>query len=331
MIEKNTSTINKALTCVVCPRDRTELRQDNDSLVCLQGHRFPIIDGIPVLLLEELPTNTAIAESIAYAATREGEEFLYEGEDVHPQVSQMVSATSGILYAQLVGNLPRYPIPELRLGGGAGREFLDIGCNWGRWCFAAARKGYRVVGLDPHLHSLRAAQVVAKQLGLDVTFICGDARAMPFRDERFDVAFSYSVIQHFSRPDARTTVAEIGRILRPGGMSFVQMPNAVALRSFYHLARRRFEDGGGFDVRYWTRRSLKQLFGQLVGATSLSVDGFFGLGIQASDRDLLPLRYRAVIGASELLRKVTDFFPPLAAVADSQYVTSVKQPSQKAG
>jgi SAM-dependent methyltransferase len=181
--------------------------------------------------------------------------------------------------------------------------------------------------LDPHLHSLRAAQVVAKQLGLDVTFICGDARAMPFQNERFDVAFSYSVIQHFDRADARTTIAEVGRILRPGGMSFIQMPNVFALRSLYHLARRGFADGSSFDVRYWTRRSLKRVFGELVGSTSLSVDGFFGLGIQASDKELLPARYRAVIAASEMLRKATDFFPPLGAVADSQYVTSVKQPS----
>jgi len=126
MIEKNSSAITNALSYLVCPRDRTELRQDNDSLVCLEGHRYPVVDGIPVLLLEELSTNTAIAESIAYAATREGEEFSYDGEEVHPQVAQMVAATNGILYSHLVGKLPRYPIPELRLGGGREANFLTL-------------------------------------------------------------------------------------------------------------------------------------------------------------------------------------------------------------
>ena len=178
-------------------------------LCCEAGHRYPIVDGIPVLLLEELPGNTAIAESFEFARTRNSDPIETVDFGVHPQVSRMISATNGILYAHLVGNLPRYPIPELRLDSGRGRELLDIGCNWGRWSFAAARKGYRVVGIDPHLHSLRAAKIVAKQLGLSVTFVCGDARAMPFTDDRFDVAFSYSVLQHFDRSDARKALREV--------------------------------------------------------------------------------------------------------------------------
>lgn len=312
------------LNKLACPRDASPLTEVAKSLRCQQGHQYPIYDGIPVFLLAELPRNTAIDASLHLAETGKGDRFHYDGDDIHPQVSQMVAATNGLLYAKMGGQLKRYPIPELRLEAGDGKEFLDVGCNWGRWVFAAASRGYKVTGIDPHLHSLLAARVVARQLGIDAEFICGDARAMPFRTQAFDVVFSYSVVQHFSRSDARDIIQQMARVLRNGGTSFVQMPNALGLRSFYHLARRGFSDGKAFDVRYWTPFSIRKTFSTLVGTSRLSVDGFFGLGIQPSDIDLMPFQYRAVIRSSELLRRIATVFRPLQYFADSLYVTSSK-------
>lgn len=313
------------ISALVCPRDRSDLQLEDNSLVCAQGHRYPIYDGIPVLLVNELPGNTAIDESLRMGETGERDQFHYEGDGIHPQVSQMVAATNGILYTGVAGRLTRYPIPELRLeNAGGGDLFLDVGCNWGRWTLAAAKKGYRATGLDPHLSSLLAARVVAKQLGLVADFVCGDARAMPFRSGYFDTVFSYSVVQHFSRDDAREIIKEISRVLRKEGISFVQMPNALGIRSFYHLARRGFSDGKEFDVRYWTPSSIKSVYSELIGQSELTVDGFFGLGIQPTDLDLMPARYRLVIRSSETLRAVASIVPPLTYLADSIYVKSIK-------
>ena len=64
-------------------------------------------------------------------------------------VAYLVAATNGFMYLHLLGKLSEYPIPDLRLPEGNGTPLLDVGCNWGRWSIAAARKGYAATGVDP--------------------------------------------------------------------------------------------------------------------------------------------------------------------------------------
>ncbi|MDB9456404.1 Trm112 family protein [Dolichospermum circinale] len=54
------------------------------------------------------------------------------------------------------------------------------------------------------------------------------------------------------------------------------------------------------------------------------IDGFFGLGIQKSDIDLLPLKYKLVVRASESLKILSLLIPFLKYVADSVYIKSTK-------
>ena len=140
---------------LVCPRDLSGLRQRTDQLVCGSGHSSPIVDGIPVMLVEEAPpTHPVCSESLAMAA---GEQPMsYYGDDldslgIDPYVQDIIVGTCGNLYKPLSGSLSRYPIPELRLPQGQGEHLLDVGCNWGRWSISAARNGYQPVGIDPSL------------------------------------------------------------------------------------------------------------------------------------------------------------------------------------
>lgn len=250
-------------------------------------------------------------------------------DTIDPYVQNAVAGTCGILYLPLMNRLSRYPIPHFRLPSVEGRSLIDIGCNWGRWSIAAAQKGYSVIGLDPNLDAIRAAARVCRQIGVTASFVVGDARHLPFKSGSVDTAFSYSVLQHFSKDDARQALREIARTLRPAGTSFVQMPNMFGLRSIYHqirrsLAQRQSEDI--FDVRYWRPHELQTLFSESIGPTSPSVDGFFGLGIQAADADLLPFKYRIVVRASEFLRRISGRVPMIMQFADSLYLQSVRNP-----
>jgi SAM-dependent methyltransferase len=201
---------------------------------------------------------------------------------------------------------------------------LDVGCNWGRWSIAAARAGYRVVGIDPSLGAIAAARRVSEQMGLSASFCVGDARALPFAAESFDAAFSYSVLQHFAERDAAQALDEVGRVLREGGLATVQMANALGARSLYHQARRGFRQPRDFEVRYWTPPALKRAFESRIGPTQLSVDCYFGLGLQPGDAALLSLRARSVIAASEAMRRVAARVPSLGALADSVYLTATR-------
>jgi SAM-dependent methyltransferase/uncharacterized protein YbaR (Trm112 family) len=318
------------LNLLACPRDKEPLMFADGRLKCGNGHEYPIVDGIPVLLLDDVQQTGWWSEmSLQKARASDNGDTAHAAQPpvsnrggISDHVQQVVAATCGNLYEHLVGKLETYPIPELRLPDGNGKVLLDIGCNWGRWSIAAARKGYRVIGLDPNLDAVIAARQIAAELGVTCEFVVGDARYLPFKAQSFDVVFSYSVIQHLSKGDAKQTLACIASVLEFDGFSFVQMPNRFGLRSTYHLAKRGFSEGENFDVRYWSPTELKRAFEEAVGPTKLSVDGFFGLGIQPSDARILPIRFKVVLGASEALRKLSQRFPLLTNMADSLYVTS---------
>ena len=170
-----------------------------------------------------------------------------------------------------------------------------------------------------------AAKRVAAQEGVNIKYMVGDARFLPFRAATINNVFSYSVLQHLSREDAADAVVEIGRSLKQGGSSLVQMPTVFGLRCLYHQVRRKFREATRFDVRYWTIPALRRLFSSQIGPTEISVDCFFGIGLQYSDLHLMPLTYKTVIVASELLRRASYVLPPLTLLADSVYVSSLKQ------
>ena len=221
--------------------------------------------------------------------------------------------------------MKRYPIPELRLPDGDGKRFLDVGCNWGRWTVAAALKGYQPVGIDPCLKAVFAARKVSRQMNATTDFVVADARHLPFADGCFDVAFSYLVLQSFSKENARISLKEIARAVKPDGKTLIQMPNKFGARSFYQQARRGFSAGENFDIRYWSPTELANFFNENFGETKMSADCFFGLGLQKNDLDLLPKRFKAVVHSSEFLRRVSVKLPWLVKVADSVYLESTNR------
>jgi SAM-dependent methyltransferase len=311
---------------LVCPRDRGALGQRGDTLACAEGHEYPYVDGIPVMVLDEeleatQPGYWATAEQIA--AVRAAQPPATEGDAVDPYVAELIVGTHGNLYRHLAAGLPRYPIPDLPLPPGHGEVLLDIGCNWGRWTIAATRAGYRPTGIDPSFEAIVAARRVARQLGADARYLVADARRLPFAEASFDAVFSYGVLQHFSKADAAVAVGEIARTLKPGGISVVQMPNAFGPRNVMQRARRGFRVGERFEIRYWRPAELVEVF-SAIGPTTLATDGFFTLNPQKSDLDLLPRRYRLLVRSSEALRRASSRIPVLTNLADSVLIQSTR-------
>lgn len=279
---------------MICPYDQFPLVDLN----CPLGHQFNSYDGIPVLLRED------VAETIWFASNSIKQA---KGEipvcDIENFASQAIASTSGHLYVPLIGK-DEYPIPDIPLSG-AGR-LLDVGCGWGRWSIAAARKGYEVVAIDPALDFLLAARKVCKELGVDVTFICADSRYLPFETNSFDQCFSFSVLQHFAKPDARRAVSEMKRV---GRKTMIQFAGKHGIRSLYHQAKRQFKEPENFEVRYWAKNELAKL-------GKVTSQGFFGTGVLKSDVKYLPLKYKSIPYVSDLLTKLRIF----DSVADSYWL-----------
>ena len=321
-------------------------------LVSAGGSIYPVVDGMPVMLRRDQQQTIGIARaSIERAMGTAGAidarapdyylESLGIGDDekariveliasgtarIDPVVSMLVAATSGNQYVHIKGDasLADYPMPQMKLPSGNGRALLDIGCNWGRWCVAAARAGYRPVGIDPSLGGAMAARRVARQLGLDIRYVVGDARWLPFAEASFDTVWSYSVLQHFSKKDARRALHQASHVLKPGGTAKIQMANWLGIRSLYHQARRGFREPQSFDVRYWSTPELVGAFRTAIGQTTLSVDCYFGLGWQWVDMKYMRPAHKPILLASELLRRCSQFLTPMTHLADSVFCTSTK-------
>lgn len=335
---------------LVCPIDKSKLILHGNYLVSDAGRRYPVVDGIPVMLVESATQTIEAATSSLTVANRflnsttENDRFfidtlnLTETErhqlfktiedgnpsEVDPVISFLVGATNGMAYKNLRGRLKRLPIPDIpsTLNLPTDGNLLDIGSNWGRWSISAGlhRNGL-VVGLDPTLGAIAAARRLAAQKGVYFRGVVGDARFLPFKEQTFTAVFSYSVLQHLARADAASAVSEISRILAPNGICVVQMPNRNGIRCLWHQFRRSFAEGEGFDVRYWSLAQLRSLF-KPVGSTIFKVDCFLGIGLQAADLDMLTGLGRTALLFSERLKNAfgTDGF--ITHLADSVWVVS---------
>jgi SAM-dependent methyltransferase len=113
----------------------------------------------------------------------------------------------------------RYPIQMLlhvlageELGG---RRVLDVGCGRGGSAAFLARNGASsiVVGLDRCKEAV--ARCVATHCAPQLHFLCGDAMALPFHDEAFDVVINIESSHCYS--SRAGFFVEVARVLRPGG------------------------------------------------------------------------------------------------------------------
>jgi demethylmenaquinone methyltransferase / 2-methoxy-6-polyprenyl-1,4-benzoquinol methylase len=113
-----------------------------------------------------------------------------------------------------------------------GRRVLDLACGTGDLAFAAAAHGGEVTGLDLTPRMIELARDKAPVPG--VRFLVGDMMALPFRDASFDVVTTGYGLRNV--PVLETSIAEIHRVLAPGGqllsLDFNRPANAT-LRAAY--------------------------------------------------------------------------------------------------
>jgi SAM-dependent methyltransferase len=96
------------------------------------------------------------------------------------------------------------------LGHGDGR-CLDVGCGGGHFFAVALELGWRITGVDASADQLR----VARERFPDVELVKADAVSLPFADGAFDAACS--TFTHTDVDDFAGAIAEVRRVLRPGG------------------------------------------------------------------------------------------------------------------
>lgn len=119
-----------------------------------------------------------------------------------------------------------------------GQRWLDAGCGTGTLSCLLAARGCRVIGVDASPSMVALAQSRPADGGLTerLTFrTIPTIASLPFAEQSFDGVLCASVLEYV--PDVDRCLAEIGRVLRPGGLLLVSIPNRRSLlRQGFKLA-----------------------------------------------------------------------------------------------
>jgi SAM-dependent methyltransferase len=149
------------------------------------------------------------------------------------------------------------------LGVSGGQRVLDFGCGGGRHALEAMRLGAVVTALDSDpLELARAASWVMAMLTEDKEtaesggqghLVTGDGLALPFPDACFDRVVAAEVLEHI--PDDGAALAELARVLRPGGAIAVTVPRWYPEVVNWALSKEYHNVPGG-HVRIYGRSQL---------------------------------------------------------------------------
>jgi len=149
-----------------------------------------------------------------------------------------------------------------RLGVREGARLLDMGCGGGRHAFEAWKRGATVVPLDYSEGELKevravlgamldAGEVVGPGVGGAVN---GNALSLPFADDTFDCIIASEVLEHLWAD--HVAIAELVRVLRPGGRIAVTVPTRWPERVCWALDHH-YHDTPGGHVRIYRQRDLE--------------------------------------------------------------------------
>lgn len=184
-----------------------------------------------------------------------------------------------IPFTQKVGGYP-FLTRYIDMHGLKGKKLLDIACGTGVLTEQFVRMGADVTAIDL---TDKAVELTKKRLDLyhlQANVIQGDAQKMPFEDNSFDFVCAWGCLMHM--PETEQAIAEIHRILKPGGKMLAMMyhSNSVHLRYCIQLGRgilrlkylqydnqaliNRYTDGaavGGNQLaKFYSRKEFRNLF-----------------------------------------------------------------------
>lgn len=147
------------------------------------------------------------------------------------------------------------------------RQALDLGCGVGRHALYLAAQGIDVDAIDGSPSGIAFSAENAKSRGLTVRWRQGLMTELPYEPGSFDLVVAWNVVYHGAPAVVRQAIAEVQRVLRPGGLYLGTMltKRNVNYRRGREIAPDTFvvdgDDDKGHPHFYCDARGVTELFG----------------------------------------------------------------------
>jgi 2-polyprenyl-3-methyl-5-hydroxy-6-metoxy-1,4-benzoquinol methylase len=138
-----------------------------------------------------------------------------------------------------------------RLGIGTGTKVIDVGCGAGRHSFEAYRRGADVVAFDQSASDLNDVDEILTAMReqgeaprpATAEVVKGDASELPYAEGTFDCVIASEILEHV--PEDDQVIAELVRVLKPGGVLAITVPRWVPEKVCWVLSDEYHANEGG--------------------------------------------------------------------------------------
>jgi 2-polyprenyl-3-methyl-5-hydroxy-6-metoxy-1,4-benzoquinol methylase len=179
------------------------------------------------------------------------EDFQHAYDELHAEFLRRQSV-KGAIYAEVN---PRSEAEDrvravmMRMIG-TGARVLEVGTGDGQTAYLLAQQGNHVLSVDISTLALESARLQwGSHPGLDLRYELGDARALDLPAAAFDYVVSENIVEHLSLNDMRAHLAEVSRLLVPGGCYLLYTPSRLWSGRV----------SAGFHLHVYTLREMCQL------------------------------------------------------------------------
>ena len=156
-----------------------------------------------------------------------------------------------------------------------GAKVLEVGCGRGATLLNLVKHGAVGSGLDYADNAIDFCKELQQKAGVNgnVRFLRGDALDLPFDDGTFDLVYSIGLIEHFANP--KPLLAQQFRVLKPGGIMIVQVPQKYSL---YTLMKKPLTKFGIWRYGVWETQFSDAELRRAVEATGFVPEYSCGYG-----------------------------------------------------
>lgn len=143
----------------------------------------------------------------------------------------------------------------------AGQKLLEVGCGLGIELGKLGQLGFDVTGVDLAPQAVALANANLRRKGVTGRAVAANAESLEFEDASFDAVYSSGVLQH--TPDMPRAIAELHRVLKPGGRILIVLYHRHSWFYLLHRLSRQnieFDDEDAPIINAYTKAELRRLF-----------------------------------------------------------------------